>query len=114
VLTDVLCTDEWDPVCGCDGVTHSNVCAAYQGRTSVDHEGECEPPEGGHDCVLDGVACLVAFPVCEEGQVPTANGACFGPCVPIEQCACNSQDDCPMPEKYACHLSAGHCGPYVN
>jgi len=114
VLTDVLCSEDWNPVCGCDGVTYSNACVAQQGQASVDYEGECAPPEGSYDCVLDNLSCLVAFPVCEEGQVPTADGACFGPCVPIEECACDSQDDCPMPEKYACHLSAGHCGPYVN
>lgn len=114
VLTDVFCSEEWDPVCGCDGVTRSNACTATQAQVSIDHDGECEPPEAGYDCVLNNVACLIALPVCEEGQVPTANGTCIGPCVPIEQCACQGPEDCPSPETYTCHLSAGHCGPYVN
>jgi hypothetical protein len=66
-----------------------------------------------HDCDLDEIACDAAQPECPEGEVPSVNGACYGPCVGIESCACNGPDDCPLPEQYNCHLSAGHCGPYV-
>jgi len=114
VLTDVFCSEEWDPVCGCDGMTYSNACSARQGQASIDYAGECGAPQGGYDCVLDNLACLVPLPACEEGFVPSADGACIGPCVPIEECACQGPDDCPNPETYACHLSAGHCGPYTN
>jgi hypothetical protein len=66
------------------------------------------------NCDVSTVACLIATPGCSEGEVPSVNGLCYGPCVPVENCACNKAEDCPDSDKYTCHLSAGHCGPYVN
>jgi len=117
VLTDVACGEIWSPVCGCDGETYSSSCHAQQAGMSIDHVGECggAGPPPGYQCVADeGIACLIALPECVEGEVPSIDGACFGACVPIEACDCDGPEDCPNPEKYACHLSAGHCGPYTN
>jgi hypothetical protein len=44
-----VCTDEFDPVCGCDGETYGNACAANAAGVSVASEGECEQP-GGETC----------------------------------------------------------------
>ncbi len=40
---------------------------------------------GGYDCDVSKVSCEIAI-ACPDGEVPTANGLCYGPCVPKDQC----------------------------
>jgi hypothetical protein len=36
------CTQQYDPVCGCDGKTHGNACTAQSAGTDVMHDGPCK------------------------------------------------------------------------
>ena len=39
-----ICTQQYDPVCSCDGVTYSNDCERQAAKAQLDHPGECGKP----------------------------------------------------------------------
>jgi hypothetical protein len=84
--------DPDEPVaCAAISEVADGVCSRPEDDPCRTQDPDCieptDPPAGGYDCDLSNVACEIVEPTCGEGEVPTANGFCYGPCVPKDQCA---------------------------
>lgn len=99
------CTDDLATYCGCDGVEFedSSTCP----RRPFAHLGACDEIVSCDP----RVTCTSPPPPCAPGLVGRTAGGCFtGECVPIDRCACASQEECPAPSLYTCY-TRGTCGP---
>ena len=64
-----VCTDEVNPMCGCDGMTYGNPCMAAMAGVSVRSVGACPS-----DCRTMG--CRAGLTCCTSGR---SAGSCYAP-----------------------------------
>jgi hypothetical protein len=95
-----VCIDVESDGCWPDGETDClGYCAAKHSPS------ECE---GGIADCSSTPTCAVAPTACPPGYAHSIVDSCWGPCVPMDCCACTSQAEC-SPADYDCDLALGRC-----
>lgn len=103
----------------------ANACGAADGGATDANVADVQLSDGGATTICDArrVACRSLPPICPAGQGPSVvvsnladpdSFGCWGPCVPVETCACsgpNGGNECP--KDHACWGHVKHCGPFV-
>jgi len=125
-----LCPANFDPVCGADGVTYSNVCAAACAKATVDHVGECTTvfcpevyqPVCGDDGRTYGNTCIAGrdhHTIAHAGECGIEGDDCGGlaglPCQDGFKCRYDvGTFDAPHPDALGACVAENYCDAAVN
>ena len=92
-----VCTQNWNPVCGCDSLTYYNACLAHKSGVNVAYKGRC-----GFGKCDDGSQwlCLMMPPECSEFELLALQNGCWvcvnpATCKPWGEPGCSDDKDCP-------------------
>lgn len=109
------CDGEFQPVCGCDGLTHSNSCTAHSAGTPVAFEGPCETAPDTAPAVTGCEPMDATFAICGDlCDVPPRHVWNGESCTAAESCSCQGQD-CGATYATAadCADAHRHCDPEI-
>ena len=115
-----LCTQDFQPVCGCDGMTYGNDCLRQMAGVSRRHTGSCGTagvrcqPELGLGCSGSNQYCQRPNGLCGEPGVcaDRGNGVC--PAIYDPVCGCDGMtysNDCELRAAGVSKLMNGACQP---
>lgn len=88
------CSDEYEPVCGCDGEVHDNLCAAQMAGVAANDDEQCSPPAGTFRC--GSTFCDLASEYCERAFEGPRHCKALPPAcsAPGADCACMEEVQC--------------------